>query len=156
MHYALNAIRDAGCRAGLAVNPATPLGIFAEVDVDVALCMSVNPGWGGQAFIPESLDRIGRLRAIIGDDPVLEVDGGVDERTAGPVRGRRRDASRRRQRGLRRAGPGRRLHGDRRRCRRRARRALLTRLQRPPAGPSCHRRVIPMAGRPAGLQGCDA
>jgi ribulose-phosphate 3-epimerase len=84
VHYALGAVRDAGCLAGLAVNPATPLGIFAEVEVDVALCMSVNPGWGGQAFIPASLDRIARLRAIIGQDPVLEVDGGVDGRTAGP------------------------------------------------------------------------
>ena len=83
VHYALQAIRDAGCLAGLAVNPATPLGIFAEVEVDVALCMSVNPGWGGQAFIPQSLDRIARLRAIIGDGPVLEVDGGVDASTAG-------------------------------------------------------------------------
>ena len=83
VHYALQAIRDAGCLAGLAVNPATPLGLFAEVEVDVALCMSVNPGWGGQAFIPQSLDRIARLRAIIGDGPVLEVDGGVDASTAG-------------------------------------------------------------------------
>ena len=64
VHYALQAVREAGCLAGLAVNPATPLAIFAEVEVDVALCMSVNPGWGGQAFIPQSLDRIGRLRAI--------------------------------------------------------------------------------------------
>ena len=84
VHYALQAVRDAGCLAGLAVNPATPLGIFAEVEVDVALCMSVNPGWGGQAFIPASLDRIARLRAIIGQEPVLEVDGGVDAATAGP------------------------------------------------------------------------
>ncbi len=83
VHYALQAIREAGCLAGLAVNPATPLGIFAEADVDVALCMSVNPGWGGQAFIPQSLDRIARLRAIIGQEPVLEVDGGVDSATAG-------------------------------------------------------------------------
>ena len=84
VHYALQAVRDAGCLAGLAVNPATPLEIFAEVEVDVALCMSVNPGWGGQAFIPSSLDRIARLRAIIGQDPVLEVDGGVDLLTASP------------------------------------------------------------------------
>lgn len=84
VHYALGAVRDAGCHAGLAVNPATPLGIFAEVEVDVALCMSVNPGWGGQTFIPASLDRIARLRAIVGDGPVLEVDGGVDVSTAGP------------------------------------------------------------------------
>ncbi len=46
--------------------------------------MSVNPGWGGQTFIPQSIDRIARLRAIIGDAPVLEVDGGVDAGNAGP------------------------------------------------------------------------
>jgi ribulose-phosphate 3-epimerase len=83
VHYALQAVRDAGCLAGLAVNPATPLAMFAEVEVDVALCMSVNPGWGGQAFIEQSLDRIGRLRAIVGDGPVVEVDGGVEASNAG-------------------------------------------------------------------------
>jgi ribulose-phosphate 3-epimerase len=84
VHYALAAIREAGCRAGLAVNPATPLEVFAEVEVDVALCMTVSPGWGGQAFIPASLERIARLRDIVGPDVVIEVDGGVDARTAGP------------------------------------------------------------------------
>jgi ribulose-phosphate 3-epimerase len=83
VHYALQAVRDAGCLAGLAVNPATPLAIFAEVEVDVALCMSVNPGWGGQAFIEQSLDRISRLRAIVGEQPVVEVDGGVEASNAG-------------------------------------------------------------------------
>jgi ribulose-phosphate 3-epimerase len=83
VHYALQAVRDAGCSAGLAVNPATPLGIFAEVEVDVALCMSVNPGWGGQQFIEQSLDRIGRVRAIVGDGLVVEVDGGVEASNAG-------------------------------------------------------------------------
>ena len=85
VHYALQAVRDAGCLAGLAVNPATPLAIFAEVEVDLALCMSVNPGWGGQAFIPQSIDRIGRLRAIVGDAPVVEVDGGIEASNAGAV-----------------------------------------------------------------------
>ena len=84
VHYALAAVREAGCRAGLAVNPATPLGVFAEVPCDQALCMTVNPGWGGQAFIPESLDRIRRLRALVGEGVDLEVDGGNDEATAGP------------------------------------------------------------------------
>jgi ribulose-phosphate 3-epimerase len=84
IHYALAAVREAGCRAGLAVNPATPLGVFAEVGCDQALCMTVNPGWGGQAFIPESLDRIRRLRALVGEGVDLEVDGGIDEETAGP------------------------------------------------------------------------
>jgi ribulose-phosphate 3-epimerase len=84
VHYALAAVREAGCRAGLAVNPATPLGVFAEAPCDQALCMTVNPGWGGQAFIPESLDRIRRLRALVGEGVDIEVDGGIDEETAGP------------------------------------------------------------------------
>jgi ribulose-phosphate 3-epimerase len=54
------------------------------VQVDQALCMTVNPGWGGQAFIPRSLDRIARLRALIGPEADLEVDGGIDADTAGP------------------------------------------------------------------------
>src|SRR3954471_9245181 len=84
LDYALEHIRDAGCRASLAVCPSTPLGVFAEVDVDQALCMTVNPGWGGQAFIERSLDRIVRLRRLIGDTADLEVDGGIDATTAGP------------------------------------------------------------------------
>jgi ribulose-phosphate 3-epimerase len=84
LDYTLEHIRAGGCRAGLAVCPSTPLGVFAEVDADQALCMTVNPGWGGQAFIPRSLDRIRRLRALIGDAPDLEVDGGIDAGTAGP------------------------------------------------------------------------
>jgi ribulose-phosphate 3-epimerase len=84
VNYALAAVREAGCRAGLAVNPATPLGVFGEVPCDQALCMTVNPGWGGQAFIPQSLDRIRRLRALVGEGVDLEVDGGIDTDTAGP------------------------------------------------------------------------
>ena len=84
LDYTLGAIRDAGCRAGLAVCPSTPLAVFGEVEPDQALCMTVNPGWGGQAFIPRSLDRIRRLRSLIGDDADLEVDGGIDAGTAGP------------------------------------------------------------------------
>lgn len=84
VHRALQLVRDAGCLAGLAVNPATPLEVFAEVEIDVALLMTVNPGWGGQAFIPSSLDRVRRLRSLVGDGVAIEVDGGVDARTAGP------------------------------------------------------------------------
>jgi ribulose-phosphate 3-epimerase len=84
LDYALEHIRDAGCRPSLAVCPSTPLDVYREVEVDQALCMTVNPGWGGQAFIPRSLDRIGRLRALIGDEPDIEVDGGIDASTAGP------------------------------------------------------------------------
>ena len=84
LDYTLEAIRAAGCRAGLAVCPSTPLGVFAEVDADQALCMTVNPGWGGQAFIPRSLERIRRMRALMGPERELEVDGGIDRSTAGP------------------------------------------------------------------------
>jgi ribulose-phosphate 3-epimerase len=82
--YTLEHIRAAGCRAGLAVNPSTPLAVYAESDVDQALCMTVNPGWGGQAFIPRSLDRIRRLRRLIGHERDIEVDGGIDPETVGP------------------------------------------------------------------------
>jgi ribulose-phosphate 3-epimerase len=84
VHYALHAVREAGCRPALAVNPATPPAVYAEVEVEQALCMTVNPGWGGQAFIPASLGKIARMRELIGPDADLEVDGGIDTTTAGP------------------------------------------------------------------------
>jgi ribulose-phosphate 3-epimerase len=84
LDYALEHIREAGCRPSLAVCPSTPLDVYREVRVDQALCMTVNPGWGGQAFIPRSLDRIRRLRALVGDEADIEVDGGIDASTAGP------------------------------------------------------------------------
>jgi ribulose-phosphate 3-epimerase len=85
LHYALGQIREAGCRAGAAINPATPPEVLSEVIglLDVALCMTVNPGWGGQPFIEHSLDKIRRLRSLLPDDVALEVDGGVDPGTAG-------------------------------------------------------------------------
>jgi ribulose-phosphate 3-epimerase len=83
LDYTVEHVREAGCRAGLAVCPSTSLDVYRELRPDVALCMTVNPGWGGQPFIERSLDRIRRLRAIIGDEPDLEVDGGIDESTAG-------------------------------------------------------------------------
>jgi ribulose-phosphate 3-epimerase len=82
--FTLEHIREAGCRPSLAVNPSTPLAVYGEVLVDQALCMTVNPGWGGQSFIPRSLDRIRRLRRLVGDDVDIEVDGGIDAETAGP------------------------------------------------------------------------
>jgi ribulose-phosphate 3-epimerase len=86
VHYALAHIRDAGCRAGLALCPGTPVEAVSAVlgDVDLVLCMTVDPGWGGQAFLPTSLEKIRRLRALVGDGPALEVDGGIDAATAGP------------------------------------------------------------------------
>ncbi|HEY4097419.1 MAG TPA: ribulose-phosphate 3-epimerase [Baekduia sp.] len=85
LNYVVAQIRELGCTAGVAVCPSTPLDVFRELDVDLALCMTVNPGWGGQAFIPSSPDKIARLRALIGDGPDLEVDGGIDVTTAGPA-----------------------------------------------------------------------
>jgi ribulose-phosphate 3-epimerase len=84
VHYALQAVKEAGCRAGLALNPGTPPESVEPVapDVDLVLCMTVNPGWGGQSFLPRSPTRIERLRALIGPDTVLEVDGGIAVKTA--------------------------------------------------------------------------
>jgi ribulose-phosphate 3-epimerase len=86
VHRTLGAIREAGCLAGVAINPGTPAAAAAELTsvADVLLCMSVNPGWGGQPFIPSSPGKIARLREL-SDEPVVEVDGGIDADTAGAV-----------------------------------------------------------------------
>lgn len=78
----LQLIKDAGCKAGLVFNPATPLNLLKHVldKLDMVLLMSVNPGFGGQSFIPETLNKIGEARELIdasGRDIRLEVDGGV-------------------------------------------------------------------------------
>jgi ribulose-phosphate 3-epimerase len=82
IHYTLSAIREAGCKAGLVVCPGTPPDYYAEVDVDLALIMTVNPGWGGQVFIRSQLDKIRRVREMLGDGIPIEVDGGVNAETA--------------------------------------------------------------------------
>jgi ribulose-phosphate 3-epimerase len=85
LHHTLAAIREAGCVAGAALCPATPIEMLAEVAgemLDLTLCMSVNPGWGGQQFIPGSLTKLARLRKGLPDYIALEVDGGVNEDTA--------------------------------------------------------------------------
>ncbi len=84
VNYALAAVRDAGCRAGLALNPGTPASAVTEVaqDVDLVLCMTVNPGWGGQAFLPASPAKLERLRELLPEETVLEVDGGIAAATA--------------------------------------------------------------------------
>ncbi|HLI33333.1 MAG TPA: ribulose-phosphate 3-epimerase [Solirubrobacteraceae bacterium] len=81
---AIHRAREAGVGVGVAINPGTPAAAIEEVraDVDVALCMTVNPGWGGQPFIARSPEKIARLRALIGPDVALEVDGGIDVRSA--------------------------------------------------------------------------
>ena len=81
-------IRELGCRAGVALNPATSLTGIVEVlaDLDLLLVMTVNPGFGGQEFIPHSLDKIQRARRVLseaGSRAVLEVDGGIARDTIG-------------------------------------------------------------------------
>jgi ribulose-phosphate 3-epimerase len=88
LHYTLDEIRRAGCSAGAAISPATPIETLHEVaseTLDLALCMSVNPGWGAQSFIPNSLSKLQRMRSQLPDAVALEVDGGVNEQTAGSV-----------------------------------------------------------------------
>lgn len=82
--YTANLVREGGASVGVAINPATPVGALAELGeaIDLALCMTVNPGWGGQAFIGHSLDKIERVRAILPTHVAIEVDGGIDPRTA--------------------------------------------------------------------------
>jgi ribulose-phosphate 3-epimerase len=88
VHYTLDEIRKAGCTAGAALTPATPIEALHEVaaeTLDLALCMSVNPGWGAQQFIPHSLSKLERMRHALPAEVALEVDGGIHDETAGPV-----------------------------------------------------------------------
>jgi ribulose-phosphate 3-epimerase len=82
----LAAIRELGCLAGIALNPGTPAEAVAELCdlADIVLCMTVNPGWGGQAFIPGSPDKVSRLVPLVGKAKI-EVDGGIDASTVGSV-----------------------------------------------------------------------
>jgi ribulose-phosphate 3-epimerase len=82
----LAAIRELGCLAGIALNPGTPVGALAELRdlADIVLCMTVNPGWGGQPFVPSSPDKVSRLVPLVGGAKI-EVDGGIDTSTAGSV-----------------------------------------------------------------------
>jgi len=85
-HRTLGGIREAGCLAGLALNPGTPAEAVTELtgSADVILCMSVNPGWGGQPFIAASPDKVSRL-CRLAPTGTIEVDGGVDGQTVGTV-----------------------------------------------------------------------
>ncbi|MEO0413164.1 MAG: ribulose-phosphate 3-epimerase [Pseudomonadota bacterium] len=90
LHRSLQTIKALGKKAGVSLNPATPIDVVEHVMdmVDLILVMSVNPGFGGQSFIPTALDKIRALRTLItqsGRDIFLEVDGGVDAKTAGAV-----------------------------------------------------------------------
>jgi len=88
LHYALQAVRAEGCSAGAAINPGTPASALGEVSgemLDLALCMSVNPGWGAQELIPASIGKLERMRAALPESVALEVDGGVHGETAAAV-----------------------------------------------------------------------
>jgi ribulose-phosphate 3-epimerase len=88
LHYTLDAIRKAGCAAGAAITPSTPIETLHDVAyevLDLALCMSVNPGWSGQSFIPNSLGKLERMRKVLPPEVALEVDGGIQHQTAGAV-----------------------------------------------------------------------
>ncbi len=90
LHRTISYIRQAGCRAGVVLNPATPLAMIEEVltDVDYVLVMSVNPGFGGQKFIPSTLDKLRRLKAMIqasGAHVKIEIDGGIGIENAAAV-----------------------------------------------------------------------
>lgn len=92
LHRTIQAIRDAGARPGVTLNPATPLSTLEEVlpEVDLVLIMSVNPGFGGQSYIPGSTDKIRRLRDMldaVGSNAYLEVDGGVKATNVAEVTG---------------------------------------------------------------------
>jgi ribulose-phosphate 3-epimerase len=83
VHYAVKAVREAGLRAGVALNPHTPPEAVSQLagDVDLVLCMTVNPGWGGQRYIEGSERKVKQLRNLL-PQAAVEVDGGIDENTA--------------------------------------------------------------------------
>ncbi len=81
----LQAVRDLGCKAGVALNPHTSVNVIEHVldRIDLVCLMSVNPGFGGQKFIPEVVEKTRRVKALIGERPIhIEIDGGVDPNTA--------------------------------------------------------------------------
>lgn len=90
LHRSLQTIRSLGAKAGVSLNPATPLSVLDHVmdAVDLVLIMSVNPGFGGQKYVPAMTDKIRAARALIGDRPIdLEVDGGITPQTASQATG---------------------------------------------------------------------
>ncbi len=84
LSYAAEAVRELGVGVGVAINPATPPQALTDVSelLDLALCMTVNPGWGGQPFIARSPGKVRRLRELLGEEIAIEVDGGIDPHTA--------------------------------------------------------------------------
>ena len=91
LHRQLQRIRELGCKAGAAINPATPIESVREIasDLDLLLVMTVNPGFGGQEFIPGCVSKVARAREMLdaaGSRAVLEVDGGINRETIARVR----------------------------------------------------------------------
>ncbi|HEY7538077.1 MAG TPA: ribulose-phosphate 3-epimerase [Gaiellaceae bacterium] len=88
IHYALKLIREHGVAAGVVINPGTPVETVEPVadTIDLCLVMSVNPGWGGQRYIPSSTGRLARLRELLPAEVVLEVDGGITLETIDEAR----------------------------------------------------------------------
>ena len=87
LHRTVQQIHDAGMKAGVTLNPSSPVGLLEDIiaDVDMVLLMSVNPGFGGQKFIENTISKVGRLRRLIsesGSKALIEVDGGVQAETA--------------------------------------------------------------------------
>lgn len=82
LHRTIQSIRAAGCKAGVAINPHTPVSLLKDIlsDLDLVLIMSVNPGFGGQSFIPNTINKVRELRTLASQlkpDLLIEVDGGV-------------------------------------------------------------------------------
>lgn len=87
LHRTIQQIHQAGMKAGVTLNPATPVCVLEDIicDVDMVLLMSVNPGFGGQKFIENTIQKVGRLRQLIaksGSKALIEIDGGVQQETA--------------------------------------------------------------------------
>lgn len=88
LHRSLQAIRNLGCKAGVAINPATPINVIEHVldDIDLVCIMSVNPGFGGQKFIPEAINKVASTHMLLnGRNVEIEVDGGVTPDNAGAL-----------------------------------------------------------------------
>jgi ribulose-phosphate 3-epimerase len=90
LHRTVHAIKALGVRAGVVLNPATPTVVLEEIapDVDYVLVMSVNPGFGGQTFIPHSESKVGKVRALLdraGNPAAVEIDGGIDKKNVATV-----------------------------------------------------------------------
>jgi len=87
LHRVVQTIRAAGSKAGVSLNPATPVEVLRDIigEIDMVLVMSVNPGFGGQSFIPRSVERIRQVASLCaekGVSPLIQVDGGIDTTTA--------------------------------------------------------------------------